>query len=203
MPYEVLLMKHLWNEALLDGKWELYYDKAEKAYDLYCATRDALAKSELKKIAGSVPGNFELDMLDAGLIEDPFYADNVLALQELEDTYLWYATTFTADIKERREYFLLFEGIDTFGEIYLNGEKIGESDNMFIAQDFEVTEKIKYNEKNYTITKLEFKQKTLIDMSKVLESEDEETIVIMTCAGVLLDNGDATHRFMVTAVVAD
>ncbi|MEE0807731.1 MAG: hypothetical protein U0L84_00030 [Acutalibacteraceae bacterium] len=130
-------MKHLWNEALLDGKWELYYDKAEKAYDLYCATRDALAKSELKKIAGSVPGNFELDMLDAGLIEDPFYADNVLALQELEDTYLWYATTFTADIKERREYFLLFEGIDTFGEIYLNGEKIGESDNALVPFEFE------------------------------------------------------------------
>ena len=81
---------------------------------------------------------------------------------------------------------------------------IGHSTTVFQhLKEVDLGDTIKYNEKNYTITKLEFKQKTLIDMSKVLESEDEETIVIMTCAGVLLDNGDATHRFIVTAVVAD
>ena len=81
---------------------------------------------------------------------------------------------------------------------------IGHSTTVFQhLKEVDLGDTIKYNEKNYTITKLEFKQKSLIDMSKVLENEDKETIVIMTCAGVLLDNGDATHRFMVTAVVAD
>ena len=37
---------------------------------------------------------------------------------------------------------LHFGAVDCFATYYLNGEKIGESDNMFIANDFDVTEKI-------------------------------------------------------------
>ena len=37
-------------------------------------------------------------------------------------------------------------------------------------------------------------------MTEILKREEKDTIVIMTCAGELLDGGDATHRFMVTAV---
>ncbi len=132
-------MKHLWKESLLDGNWDLYYEKAEFAQDKHCVNAAELAASGLKKIKGSVPGNFELDMFAAGIIDDPFYADNALKIQELEDTYLWYSTTFNAAIEEAREYVLLFEGIDTFSEIYLNGVKLGETDNALVPFEFAAT----------------------------------------------------------------
>ena len=43
---------------------------------------------------------------------------------------------------------LHFGAVDCVADYFLNGEKIGNSDNMFIANDFDVTEKIKYNEQN-------------------------------------------------------
>ena len=43
---------------------------------------------------------------------------------------------------------LHFGGVDCFADYYLNGEKIGESDNMFIAHDFDVTKKLRYGEEN-------------------------------------------------------
>ena len=132
-------MKHLWKETLLDGAWDLYFEKAEFAQDKCCKNAAELAASGLKKIVGSVPGNFELDMFAVGLIEDPFYADNTLKIQELEDTYLWYATKFSASIEKGKEYVLLFEGVDTFSEIYLNGEKIGETDNALVPFEFGAT----------------------------------------------------------------
>ena len=129
-------MKHFWKEILLDGKWNLYFEKAEFAYNINCVSDEQLASSKLKRITGSVPGNFELDMLAADLIKDPFYADNVLDIQEFEDIYLWYTTSFNVDVKSGREYVLLFEGIDTFSEIYLNGIKVGETDNALIPFEF-------------------------------------------------------------------
>ncbi|MEA3485657.1 MAG: glycoside hydrolase family 2 TIM barrel-domain containing protein, partial [Candidatus Aerophobetes bacterium] len=53
--------------------------------------------------------------------------------------------------KRKKKVELVFEGLDTFATIYLNGEKIGEADNMFIPWRFELTDKIK--EKNVLLVK--------------------------------------------------
>ena len=39
-----------------------------------------------------------------------------------------------------------------------------------------------------------------IDMDKLLKTSRQDTVVIMTCAGKLLDGGDATHRLIITAI---
>ena len=59
---------------------------------------------------------------------------------------------------------------------------------------------VEYNGHSYKISKIETRQKASIDMDKILASADEDTIVLMTCAGQLLDGGDATHRLIITAV---
>ena len=40
-------------------------------------------------------------------------------------------------------YDLLFEGLDTFATVYLNGVELGSTDNMFISHTFEVTRELK------------------------------------------------------------
>ena len=54
-------------------------------------------------ISATVPGNFELDLMREGRLEDPYYGDNVLALQALEDRHLWYVTAF--EIEKKAGYF--------------------------------------------------------------------------------------------------
>ena len=83
-------------------------------------------------IAAEVPGNFELDMMRAGLLDDLYYADNILQAQKLENRHLWYAAEFESEPREGCDAFLMFEGIDTIARIYLDGEEIGFSENMFV-----------------------------------------------------------------------
>ena len=83
-------------------------------------------------LPAEVPGNFELDMMRAGLLPDLYYADNVLEAQKLENRHLWYAAAFESGPKDGCDAFLTFGGIDTAAEIFLDGEKIGFSENMFV-----------------------------------------------------------------------
>ncbi len=81
---------------------------------------------------------------------------------------------------------------------------IGHSTTVFTdLKNVELGDFVYYKDKTYKIIKLELKEKPSVDMSEVLKREDKDTIVIMTCAGKLLSGGDATHRFMVTAVAVD
>ena len=87
-------------------------------------------------IPATVPGNFELDLVRAGRLEDPYYGDNVLALQALEDRHLWYVTAFEIEAKNGCIPMLTFEGIDTISEIYVDGTLLGKTENMLIPHTF-------------------------------------------------------------------
>ena len=62
-----------------------------------------------------------------------------------------------------------------------------------------VKDEIIYNDKLYIVSNIETLEKLDINMNRLLSEADEDTIVIMTCAGTDLGNGDATHRLIVTA----
>jgi beta-mannosidase len=43
---------------------------------------------------------------------------------------------------------VVFEGLDTFATVYLNGDRIGEHNNMFRPAAFDVTERLRSGEPN-------------------------------------------------------
>lgn len=65
--------------------------------------------------------------------------------------------------------------------------------------EVKLKDEIIYNEKNYRVISREIVPKDLISMHKILKQEEKDTIVIMTCAGEMLKNYDATHRLIITA----
>ena len=78
---------------------------------------------------------------------------------------------------------------------------IGHSTTVFVdLDDLRVGEDIFYHDKSYSIVDMVVMDKTDISMNELLEESDEDTLMIMTCAGELLEGGDATHRLIVTAV---
>jgi len=123
-------MKNSWKTISLDGDWSLYIMPHDELGDNCFDSATALSQSGMQSIPAKVPGNFELDLQRAGLIDDPFMGMNTLDMQELEDRHLWYVRRFEVEKSENKDYVILFEGIDTFADVYLNGNKIGSTDNM-------------------------------------------------------------------------
>ncbi len=83
--------------------------------------------------AAHVPGVVQTDLLDDRLIPDPFYGDNESRLQWIGLTDWEYRTTFqiaaTTLLHEHVD--LIFDGLDTFAEVFLNEQPVLTADNMF------------------------------------------------------------------------
>lgn len=120
------------NSILLDGKWKLYIAENKEYRETLTdvAEEKQLCDKGVESIDATVPGNFELDMQKAGLIEDLFFDDNILDEIKLENRHLFYVKKF--NIEDADNFALQFDGVDTIAEYFLNGEKIGESENMYI-----------------------------------------------------------------------
>ena len=77
---------------------------------------------------------------------------------------------------------------------------VGHSTTVFDNLDeVSLRDEIVYNGKIYKVSGITWALKERVHMSELLKREDEDTLVIMTCAGELLDGGAATHRLIITA----
>ena len=104
---------------MLDGEWRI----SSKTYD----------------VTGKVPGSVYSALLAKGLMEDPFYRDNEGKALKIMDEEFEFSRKFIY-VKESKSVLLVFEGIDTLGDIFLNGKLVGHVDNMFRKYVFEVAD---------------------------------------------------------------
>jgi beta-mannosidase len=81
----------------------------------------------------SVPGTVQTDLMAAKLLPDPFYRDNEARVQWVGLADWQYETRFTVDkaTLARDHVELVFDGLDTLADVYLNGHKLAAADNMF------------------------------------------------------------------------
>ena len=128
----------------LNGEWRLWY----------CAPGEGEAEGipssgcpEERSYAGCVPGDVHLDMLRAGVIEEPLYGRNALDCRWMEEVDWWYSRSFDLSpevIGDRVE--LRFAGLDMTADVWLNGAKIGHHDNQFVPYTIDVTEVVREGE---------------------------------------------------------
>ncbi len=126
-----------WNKVL-DGEWKLgICEDKDLNYNEIPVCLCEVRNQKFLIIDACVPGNFELDMQKAGLLPDLFFGKNLKKAQELEMIHLFYSKKFELSLEEMKSPLeVIFEGIDTVSEIYLNGFLIGKTDNMFISHEF-------------------------------------------------------------------
>ncbi|KAF1995734.1 glycoside hydrolase family 2 protein [Amniculicola lignicola CBS 123094] len=97
-----------------------------------------------------VPTNVHLDLIDHGIIPDPFLGFNELEAEWVADKEWTYKVTLP-DVgvpQDGTVTVLAFDGLDTFATVTLNGEVILESDNMFVPHRVDVTQKLKAGSEN-------------------------------------------------------
>lgn len=102
----------------LNGKWSLYYQVEERDMP---ATLSDVKKSQWPAIEAFVPGNVELDLVRAGLEEDPFIGQNLYHFRKYEFFQWWYERKFQIlDDFQGKDVILKLHGLDTFGTIWIN-----------------------------------------------------------------------------------
>ncbi|MGE8513747.1 MAG: beta-mannosidase [Chryseobacterium culicis] len=84
-------------------------------------------------LPAKVPGTVHLDLISNKIIPDPFKDENEKKVQWVENEDWDYQTQFMISSQELKNdnIDLVFNGLDTFSEIYLNGKLLKKTDNMF------------------------------------------------------------------------
>lgn len=90
-------------------------------------------QKENKWYKATVPGTVHTDLLANKLIPDPYYRDNESKLQWIDKADWEYKTVFNVDATtfSKKNIQLVFDGLDTYADVYLNGSLILQADNMF------------------------------------------------------------------------
>jgi len=81
----------------------------------------------------TVPGCVHTDLLKNKMIADPFYRDSEKTLQWIGKTNWEYQTTFDVSdqLLKRENIELVFDGLDTYAEVFLNDTRVLDANNMF------------------------------------------------------------------------
>ncbi|AFN74531.1 beta-mannosidase [Melioribacter roseus P3M-2] len=100
----------------LNGNWKFRQAKGEDAW------KNAI-----------VPGCVQLDLLNGGFIPDPYYRTNEREIQWIEKEDWEYKTEFVADSEmlNASNAEIVFDGLDTYADVYLNGNLILTADNFY------------------------------------------------------------------------
>jgi len=110
----------------LDGSWDV--------------TGYSPDRTKKINVDGTVPGQIHPDLQRAGLIPDPFWRDQAASAQWPE-YYEWqYKKKF--DMPENFQQNLTvvqFDGLDTYSDIFLNGRKLGSTNDMFLPYEYKIS----------------------------------------------------------------
>lgn len=110
----------------LNGEWQINDDAGEFTF------------------TGNVPGTVQGDLILQKLVPHPYIGLNEKYMRDLENKSWTYIKEFELnDLPAEENVELVFEGIDTLSDIYLNDRYLGNTDNMFLEYRFDIKDILK------------------------------------------------------------
>ena len=100
-----------------------------------------------------VPGTVHTDLLKNNKISDPFLGTNNLNLSWIDESDWEYSLDFyvSESLLKNRHVVLIFDGLDTYADVYLNGGLVLNADNMFRRWTIDCAERLNAGRNNITI----------------------------------------------------
>lgn len=102
-------------------------------------------------IPATVPGHVHLDLVRAGVLQDPLHRLGEIGARWVDEADWTWRNVFAVSAerlaaRDRGRHFLVFHGIDTLARVFLNGRLLGETENFFVAHRFDVTDLLRAGE---------------------------------------------------------
>ncbi len=106
-----------------------------------------------KTIAAQVAGDITIDLYRAGLIKNPYFGLDYKDIEWIARRDFTYRTTIYADenLLDNESVMLVFDGIDVFSDVYLNGVRLGSTENMFLRYRYEIRHLLKEGDNVLTV----------------------------------------------------
>lgn len=104
-------------------------------------------------LPAKVPGSVYSDLLLNNKMEDPYWRDNETEILKLSDNDYIYEKSFIPDenVMKSEKVFLLFAGLDTLADVYLNDCFLGKADNMHRMWEYDVKDILLSGENNLKV----------------------------------------------------
>ena len=101
---------------------------------------DVRARPETDWLPATVPGGVHEALLAAGRIADPYFDRNEVSVRWVEERDWWYRAMLpAASSPPSGRTLLVCQGLDTVADLWLDGQPLGHSENMFRPRTFDVT----------------------------------------------------------------
>ena len=101
-------------------------------------------------IPAKVPGSIQHDLLEAGLIRDPYYEMQSLESEWVKDRWWIYRTDFKVDASLKGKHLeLSLKGIDYKGHVFLNHRKLGSHVGMYEPFILDITHQAAFDSLNH------------------------------------------------------
>ena len=96
-------------------------------------------------VTANIPFTIHSRLFSAGILDDPYYRFNDMKYRWVatDDWVLSIKFSATKDFLKHSQINLVFNSIDTVTNVYLNGLKVGTSQDKFLEYKFDVTKHIK------------------------------------------------------------
>ena len=100
-----------------------------------------------------VPGSVQRDLIRHGVLPDPYFGtnENVVQWPEKEDWDFKKSFMLSEEQLNHDDALLFFEGLDTHADVFLNGSRILQSQNMFVGHKISVKNLLRKGENNLYI----------------------------------------------------
>ena len=135
----------------LNGRWQLRWGNHQRGDRLNRAVSERPSLAHRSFVA-TVPGAVHLDLIKAGIIEEPGVGVHCLQARWVEEFIWYYRRRFRAvRLRKGERAWLVFQTLDLVAEVYLNGRNVGKHANAFRPCRIEVTEHLKAGWNDLTV----------------------------------------------------
>ncbi|XP_071101413.1 beta-mannosidase-like [Haliotis cracherodii] len=112
-----------------------------------------LSNGRGERIPASVPGSMYTALYTNKLIPDPLYRDNDVKLRWIGREDWTYTRTFqlSSDDLAASALHLVCDGLDTFSTAFINDQKVGTSENMFVQYVYDIKQAAKVGDNTIRI----------------------------------------------------
>ena len=106
-----------------------------------------------QKLSAKVPGSVFIDLMEAGIIDDPYYGNNPNIYKSISNQSWTYTKQFTisAELLNKNIIQLVSEGLDTKADVFINNKLIYTNDNMWHRNYIEIKSLLNVGTNNITI----------------------------------------------------